>query len=748
MAIGTTRRRGGRRIDAGWIRPLALVLFVATGLGAFEVAAGPTVTVTVTASDPNANPLTYRWRSSDGQIVDVNAPTTTWTLADGPGIHFAYVLVANGHGGYTERRVIVNTDTIGTAIQPTPPVTLTPPPAATPTGETYRRFGFRPDVFAFAQDDANTVRVPAVGVVRTDLKHQYVFRGMTPVFSPPVTMNIHCGLSPTGPFDICDTIDPDSSLTPPPTNLPPNTAVTDTHLRVSNVVDGNTVVNDGKIRLADGTTCGTVNEFFGVEAIARVEVQDGSGGLVSGPYRVDADGFFEAEFPVSLATPTLVVRCEGVPPFQAPMVIGVSNVVSLPATAAPIVSSIAARLANNTLVGQFPLPGPPPAPVPSDAIPETDKFLAYKGIDSRLGGCLYYKAVGAVKACDRNGNLIGAVHFEDWKRTVLIGPYALPGFTEYVATYINKADLNLTRNHHSISYGPNQTAAYVCNHLGPNGLDPNQTEIDRVIADAVAGRSLVACVAMDYMSAPGINGGQPFVRFLIFGPSGELLPSVNLDGRREKFVPGTCVVCHGGDHYTARFPEAGTGPANIGAHFLPYDVGNFLFSSQVGLREVDQEAAIHALNLNVLNAGPTVAAQELIAGWYANGTFDVNYLPASWQGRGQLAADFYRKVIATNCRGCHVNMAEGFNWDHYANVNDTDYRSTDIYGFYAAIGECDPANPIFRMHSMPNSAVTFNQFWKTQGTANDLPALYDAFMASLTGGGDLPIDPTCQPTRP
>jgi hypothetical protein len=343
----------------------------------------------------------------------------------------------------------------------------------------------------------------------------------------------------------------------------------------------------------------------------------------------------------------------------------------------------------------------------------------------------------------------GAVRFEDWKRTVQIGPYAQPGFTEYVATYINKADLNLTRNHHAISYGPTRTAGYVCNHLGPSVLDPGQAEIDQVIDNAVNGKNLVACVAMDYTASPGVNGGQPFVRFLIFGPSGELLPSVNLDGRTEKFVPGTCVVCHGGDHYTARYSETGTGPANIGAHFLPFDVGNFLFSSKPGLREVDQEAAIRALNQTVLNAGPTVAAQELIAGWYANptGTFNKDYLPVSWQGRGQRATDFYQKVIATSCRGCHVNMAEGFNWDHYQNVNDTLYRFTDLSAFEASVGGCDPANPLFRMHSMPNSAVTFNRFWNTLGSTIDLTKIFADFIEEAAGF--VPeMNLACTPTRP
>ena len=69
---------------------------------------GLTVRVSVQASD--SHPLNYQWRSTDGVIQNVNASTTTWTLPRGPGLHFAYVLVSNGLGGYTERRLAINTD--------------------------------------------------------------------------------------------------------------------------------------------------------------------------------------------------------------------------------------------------------------------------------------------------------------------------------------------------------------------------------------------------------------------------------------------------------------------------------------------------------------------------------------------------------------------------------------------------------------------------------------------------------------
>jgi hypothetical protein len=69
-----------------------------------------TVQLTVDGSEFFGNPLSYQWRATDGQIVTPNSKTTNWTLPNGPGIHFAYVLVSNGKGGYTEGRIAVNTD--------------------------------------------------------------------------------------------------------------------------------------------------------------------------------------------------------------------------------------------------------------------------------------------------------------------------------------------------------------------------------------------------------------------------------------------------------------------------------------------------------------------------------------------------------------------------------------------------------------------------------------------------------------
>jgi hypothetical protein len=69
-----------------------------------------TVKLSVDASESFGNPLSYQWRATDGHIVHPDALTTDWILPNGPGIHFAYVLISNGKGGFTEGRIAVNTD--------------------------------------------------------------------------------------------------------------------------------------------------------------------------------------------------------------------------------------------------------------------------------------------------------------------------------------------------------------------------------------------------------------------------------------------------------------------------------------------------------------------------------------------------------------------------------------------------------------------------------------------------------------
>jgi mono/diheme cytochrome c family protein len=273
----------------------------------------------------------------------------------------------------------------------------------------------------------------------------------------------------------------------------------------------------------------------------------------------------------------------------------------------------------------------------------------------------------------------------------------------------------------------------VCNHLGP--ADETQDAADAAIENAINGKNIVACVAMDHGVTSGVNGDKAFTRYLIFGPSGQLLLSVNLDGRREKFVPGVCVACHGGDRYVGRFPENGTGFADIGAHFIPYDSGNFTFSMKAGYTQTDLEPVIHALNMNVLKAEQNNAISELIDGWYSGGTTTVinqDYIPDSWQVRPDVDKAFYKDVYARSCRTCHVAFTESLNFDHYANMTDQSQPVGETGYLRTEISACDGGSSSFvRNFSMPNSPRTLDLFWSSTGTAVDEPSILGTFLTTL-----------------
>ena len=142
------------------------------------------------------------------------------------------------------------------------------------------------------------------------------------------------------------------------------------------------------------------------------------------------------------------------------------------------------------------------------------------------------------------------------------------------------------------------------------------------------------------------------------------------------------------------------------------------------MTRADQELAIYGLNQNVLLAGATQAAKDLIAGWYpgTSKTQDINYLPPSWVGQG--FDEVYHKVYAHSCRTCHVNMVsqdDQYNFDNFDNARGFSFESDLSCSNSSYHGQ-------HRKWGMPNSLVTFNRFWKTKGTADDLTALYAAFV--------------------
>jgi len=781
----------------------------------------PTVTVSVQgAASAGGGPVHYKWRSSDGQIKDVDAPSTTWKLPSGPGVHFAYVLVSDSLGGYTEGRVLVNTDDVGGMPESSAmsPRALDAPAAPGPgSTDTFRGFfnmygAPAPGALVYAVDTTTLARYPGSNTATTGADGAFTLYKIPYSAQFTLSCSFDGGMTFTSQ---CTGSDASSMF------------AVSARSHYSNGFSWNGLSISGRITLADGSPCGVDNDLFGVYSAGTATVLDASNNVLA-TARLNQFGSWGAPLSASQAAAAVQFQCEGAsytytitsPTSGTNVVVPDMNVPApvFAATGQPAIGGMTAPLNGRngiylaepvrrappvpaagtpvTLSGwnslDFSLNTPPyAAPVfPADYQSREDTFLAEKGHDSRMSACQYYKAIGAAKGCGADGSLKGAVSYEDWKRAVKIEKYARSGGVKASATYINRTDLNLTRQQESIRYGTGSLAAVVCNHLGPSDQNaspdafqnpavdtspsaafPGATTADDAVANAIAGKNLVACVAMDYQENHGVNGNQKFVRFYIFGPSGQLLPSVNLDGRGEKFMPGSCTACHGGDHYAGSFPADGSGQADFGGHMLPYDSGNFTFSNADGLTPSQRDDAIYGLNQNLLRVDPvstpavvdgalTLAGQDLIHGWYSNPLLpphqlDPDYTPDTWKQEGtselaslgtDYATPFYKKAIARTCRTCHVNQISGLNFDIQSVVTSNSYfapntvppaRQNDIVlpdaGFDFSTTVCGDDGfddtEVWRRLQMPNSQVTFNRFWLSQGTTDssgnstDMPQL-------------------------
>ena len=361
------------------------------------------------------------------------------------------------------------------------------------------------------------------------------------------------------------------------------------------------------------------------------------------------------------------------------------------------------------------VPAPPagaaPAANPSDKVNAPDHFLTFfatrdlfvfpaKHADSRQGACQYYVAIGAVQGCGPGGELVGTqLTFNGWKaKWGLDSPTA--GFR---AIYANIRDLDLERDMHGTT-NANGTAYYVCNYPHVRGGQP-----DTNLLNAQRGENLVACVAMEHSPTPGVSGGRPFTKFLVFGPGGQLLPSVNLDQRGEKFLPGVCVVCHGARHGFARFDDENPSMSpDLEAQFLPFDLDNFAYAASSGpLSRAGQEAQFRSLNLTLLKTDPRPALVELLNLWYPDPATSTvtNAVPPGWVGQETL----YKTVVQKYCRTCHVAMSASGGRDFaFPRFSDFDRFGFELGG--RACGSVEGGIPRARW-SMPNSKVTFDQFW-------------------------------------
>jgi hypothetical protein len=631
-------------------------------------------TLRVQASDADGDALQYQWRVTAGSIDNRNAPETIWTLPPGPGLHFAYVIVSDGKGGYSEQQYAVSSDALDIPV-PTKTAHAFESPTFTGFDGGTGRLRFRHTGLTFAPEGGGAaveryVYQPSVRVELRTAAGAVMFAGQSdeagevllPPLAPDVPLRVFCATGASETLGDCQ-----SSFTPRSTGA--RTQSIDLQLSLP---AGNNLRLHGHVGLADGGVCGVRSEFASLQSTATVQLIDASGAALTQPIGVNRFGDYALDAPVlTNAQPRLRVRCESieqdVPVPTAGGFNGQARELSVQLTnRRPTVVKMVANGPEGNVRGRMVVPE---SNVSSNGLPGPDQFLAFKGKDTKLGACLYYKSFGATDDCDAQGNLVRPISLDDWKRKHQLEPYRRNN-PEVNATYINKLDLNLVRRMRGTQSGPDNIAFYVCNNPGPEGR--SQGEIDDVIATGLAGEREVACVAMEWSVTPGVNGGLPFTKFLTFGPDGSLLLSVNLDGRGEKYLPGTCVACHGGTHYSGKFADRlGANPSPmLGSAFLTFDTGNYFFSSAQGLRKPDQQAAIKQLN-ELVRATERDFAQspirDLVDGWYRNNPneLDENYVPPAWRALEATrpgAERVYREIVGASCRTCHAAF-KGFDWD-------------------------------------------------------------------------------------
>ena len=744
-------------------------------------AVGTTVQVSVAATDPNGDQLHYRWAATEGTISNVDAPNTTWVVPHGSGLQFAYVVVSDNKGGYTERRAAALTFD-PPAVTPAANISHAAPVGS--SGFAWGSVFYKPSAFG------RNVYLPGVTVTLsnnrsaiTDMKGQFFISNL-----PDRTYS--------ATFQI-----PGRPAVPFSNSIVVNSAALATSPSSGNYFLGEVSLSDslnvaGSVRLADESYCGIRDEFFTHSSDPNLFT-----GPVSGTAQLldTADNPLSSTFPVNHYGDFLIVRSAVTPGTQAKVRIScdqalVTTTVSLPNASGPVklptqnatvhltnkrpIIHTMAVLLNGQDVGRPDLPKATTLLPEMDLVPGDDAFLTYKGLDTRKGACAYYHKIGAVQGCDVNGFPTGAqLTLDQWKKKFNLSPShnGNPAEPEFKAIFINKQDLNLTRDMQGIKL-QNGTLAYnVCNYPGPQDVNDSlgtpkqigeetQADINLAIENARRGIGIVVCVAMDYSVTPGLNGDQPFTKFYTFGPTGKLLLSVSLDGRREKFMPGSCVACHGGDNYGGKFPDdysqappTGSGPANLGSYFLPFDVANLYFSTSdpslsrttllIHLRRMNELLASVPVNL-ATKPIPDDLKTLITTRWYPpTNTDNEQTHPAPSAYSNQQIAGTGVPTGGSQCTSCHTTGGAQGPYDATAIFTtaiapscQVCHTSNSIIDDPQAGGSPPPRITFFerppahylsgrgshpvcgkspdleKNHVMPNALGSFERFWLKKGT--------------------------------
>ncbi len=198
------------------------------------------------------------------------------------------------------------------------------------------------------------------------------------------------------------------------------------------------------------------------------------------------------------------------------------------------------------------------------------------------------------------------------------------------SVYTNNYDLGFGRDMYFATCTATSTS--VTKGLAKVG-DMAAVVLNYVSLEAAASKlNPINAVAMEYRAATdGSNPTRRFPKFYIFAPddrdgSFKRVLSANFDHRGEKYVPGACVVCHGGTMpiFPKQFAHVAPGDAkyvevadptkalpllglgDLDSTFMPWDLDSFLYSSAPQAINTDPSF----VGLSVDASSYTRAAQE------------------------------------------------------------------------------------------------------------------------------------------
>jgi hypothetical protein len=357
----------------------------------------------------------------------------------------------------------------------------------------------------------------------------------------------------------------------------------------------------------------------------------------------------------------------------------------------------------------------------------------------------YYELIGASNYTkDADGNTVPAhrITFPEWKAK---NGFHADGTGDVDAVYFNAGDLAFWRGMHQ------KGSAFYVSNFG--------NDVDAIFNNVLANNgdpSAAKTVAMEFTP---VTSGINITKFYVFNANNELVNSANLDANNsgpdngQKYVPGLCITCHGGSMnyaYTASVNTAADLQDYFTSHpdeipnFLPFDAKSFNYSVASGNTRIDQEAKLRALNHQVLsNESPSTITRSKAIIDYINASYNNNPSPGgpgfidnavvdaggsdTWNTHvpvnGVSPDNFYVDVVGTSCRTCHISRTNPAIW--------WDTKQKFINRKVSIQARICAANP---NKSMPNSKVTFLNFWTSEG-----PKRYEELIGFLGITASCPV---------